>query len=58
MAEISPKAEKDILEATWELHNMCLEAVDLVINDPSLLRLFNINENLWRPIKKHWVNNQ
>jgi glutathionylspermidine synthase len=30
---------------------MCLEAVDKVVNDDILLKLFFINENLWPAIK-------
>ena len=41
-AVISPQAEKMLLETAFELHNMALEAVDLVVNDPVLLRMFNI----------------
>jgi len=38
------------------MHNMGLEAVDLVVNDPVLLTMFNINKNLWPAIKYSWAN--
>lgn len=57
-AEISQKGEKEILEATWVLHNMALEAVDKVVADDNLLRIFNINEHLWPAVKKNWKDNQ
>ena len=41
---LSQKAEKILLEATWELHNMALLAVDKVVNDDKLLELFGISK--------------
>lgn len=35
--QISQKAEKELLEATFQLHNMCLEVVEDVVNDDNLL---------------------
>lgn len=58
MAKISGKGEKEILEASWVLHNMCLELVEKVVNDDNLLKLFHVNENLWPAIKKSWSNNR
>jgi glutathionylspermidine synthase len=58
MAEISSKGEKELLEATYQLHSMCLELVELVVNDNNLLKLFHINENLWPAIKTSWANNR
>ena len=57
-ADISAKAEKVLMEATFELHSMCLEAVDLVVNDDALLKLFYINEELWPGIRQSWKENQ
>jgi len=37
---------------------MGLEAVDKVVSDEKLLKLFNINENLWPVIKKSWSQKQ
>ncbi len=31
-----------------------LEAVERVVNDDTLLQLFNIDENLWPIVKKSW----
>jgi len=39
---ISAKAEKEVMEATFKLHNMCLEVVDRVVKDDVLLTLFEI----------------
>ena len=52
--QITQNGEKEILEATFQMHNMALEAVDLVVNDPVLLTMFNINKNLWPAIKYTW----
>lgn len=48
---ISAKAEKEVMEATFNLHNMCLEVVDRVVNDDVLLTLFEIPESLWPAVK-------
>lgn len=45
-----------MMEATFELHNMALEAVDEVVKDDKLMTLFNINENLWEAIRFSWKN--
>ena len=53
--EIADKAtEAKALEATTNLHGMMLEAVDQVVNDDKLLKLFSIPQLLWEPIKKSW----
>lgn len=54
MAQISSEAEKELLEATFELHNMCLEIVEEIINDDNMLKLFHINEVLWPAVRKSW----
>lgn len=54
MLRISQKAEKMIMEASYELHNMALEAVDLIVNDDTLLDLFYINRDLWPAIRNSW----
>lgn len=54
MVLMSSKAENDILEASYEIHSMALEAVDLVVNDDALLKLFYINPNLWKAIRSAW----
>lgn len=58
MASISSKAEAEILKAAFEVHNMALEAVDLVVNDPVLLYMFNIHPNLREAVKKSWKERQ
>lgn len=55
VAEISAQGEKELLEAAWNLHNMCLELVDKVVQDNNLLKLFRINENLWPAVRKSWA---
>lgn len=47
-----------MIEATFQLHNMALEAVDTVVKDDKLLTLFNINENLWPAVRNSWTNKQ
>jgi glutathionylspermidine synthase len=42
----------------FEIHNMALEAVDKVVNDPVLLNMFGIHKNLWYAVKKSWDNEQ
>lgn len=54
MIQISEKAERDLLAATFELHNMCLEVVEEIVNDDAMLKLFHINEALWPAIRKTW----
>lgn len=52
---ISAKAEKEVMEATFKLHNMCLEVVDRVVKDDVLLTLFEIPQSLWPAVKKSWA---
>lgn len=40
------------------MHTMCLQIVDKVVNDNNLLRLFNINSDLWPAIRKSWKEGQ
>ena len=54
MVLMSTKAENQILEASYEIHSMALEAVDLVVNDDALLDLFYINKDLWPAIRSTW----
>lgn len=42
------------MEATFELHNMALEAVDTIVKDDVLLELFNVNRNLWPAVRESW----
>ena len=54
MVALGQSAEKQMLEATFQLHNMALSAVEIVVNDEKLLKLFGINKNLWPAIKHSW----
>ena len=54
MVTISQSAETKLLEAGYEIHNMALEAVDLIVNNDTLLDLFYINRDLWPAIKASW----
>lgn len=46
------------MEASYELHNMALEAVDMIVNDDALLEMFYINKDLWPAIKSSWKKGQ
>lgn len=52
--QISAEQETELLVATQQLHFMCLEAVDKVLNDPKLLRLFRIPSDLWPAMRTSW----
>ena len=52
--KITMGAEKEIVEATYELHSMCLELVERVVNDDALLTAFEIPSVLWPAIRKSW----
>ena len=54
MIALAQSAEKELLEATFQLHNMALSAVEIVVNDDNLLKLFRINKNLWPAIRYSW----
>lgn len=51
---LSQNADKQILEATFQLHNMMLVGVDEVVKDDKLLKLFGINKQLWPAIRYSW----
>ena len=46
--------EADIEDPTEEIHQMCLEVVDRVVADTTLLRRFEIPENYWELIRASW----
>jgi len=46
--------EKDIEAPTAEIHQMCLDAVDYVLNNESVLRRFAIPETAWDAIRDSW----
>lgn len=52
--QISQRAEKELLEATYELHNMTLEAVDRVVKDDVMMELFEIPRDMWPAVRKSW----
>lgn len=52
--EMSADAEKMLMEASFELHNMGLEAIDKIVNDDTLLTLFYVNRDLWPAIRESW----
>ena len=58
MVVVSERAEKELLGAAIELHQMGLEAVDLVVNNDELLDMFYINRDLWPAIRHSWNKKQ
>lgn len=54
-ADISANAEAELMETTYTLHNMVLEAVDKIVNDDVLMSLFYINRDLWPAIRESWA---
>lgn len=40
------------------MHSLILTAVDKVVNDDKLLKLFNINKQLWPAIRHSWHHKQ
>lgn len=46
--------ERDLESPTEELHQMCLEVVDKVVNDEALLQLFRIPEQHWQFVADSW----
>jgi len=53
-AVISQEAEALVLETAFEVYNMHLEAVDVAINDPILLKLFNVPDDLIPAVQTSW----
>lgn len=49
--------EDDIEDPTAELHQMCLHAVDKVVNDEYWLSRFQIPEGFWQPTLDSWTAN-
>lgn len=46
--------ENDLEDPTEEIHQMCLEVVDDVVNSESLLRRFQIPEGMWGAVADSW----
>jgi len=47
-----------MMEATFIMHSLFIEATEKVVRDPRLLDLFNIPTNLWKGINYSWENRQ
>ncbi len=45
-------------EVTAELHQMCLQAVEKVVNSDALLRRFAIPEHTWNFVRESWAQRQ
>ena len=50
----SQSAAAELEEATYELHNMCLEAVEAVVLSDRLMDQFEIPPNLRGAIRADW----
>jgi len=46
--------ENDLEDPTEEIHQMCLEVVDEVVNSESMLRRFQIPEGMWGAVADSW----
>jgi len=55
---LSGAAKSELEMATWELHNMCLEVVDRVVNDEVLLDIFQVPHCLRSAIRESWAARQ
>ena len=58
MVVISQAAENELLKAGTEVHQMALQAVDLVVKNDELLDMFYINRDLWPAIRHSWAERQ
>lgn len=52
--EFTEKEIDELESSTNELHQMSLEAVDLVVNNEALLKKFRIPENVWDFVTESW----
>lgn len=52
--EISDSAEAQLMEASFTVHNMALEAVDKIVSDDVLLSLFYVSPDLWPAVRESW----
>ncbi|PKF80898.1 hypothetical protein CW749_03750 [Vibrio sp. vnigr-6D03] len=50
--------ERDIEEPTEEIHQMCLQIVDKVVNDEELLAKFQIPSEMWENVRTSWRANE
>ncbi|WP_416305420.1 glutathionylspermidine synthase family protein [Neptunicella sp. SCSIO 80796] len=46
--------EQDIEDPTADIHQMCLQIVDEVVNSEALLQKFQIPEAFWQPVADSW----
>nr|WP_260680671.1 glutathionylspermidine synthase family protein [Thalassotalea sp. PS06] len=46
--------EQDLEQPTEDIHQLCLQAVDKVVNDDALLAKFQIPRQFWQWIKSSW----
>lgn len=46
--------EQDLEQPTQDIHQLCLQAVDKVVNDDALLAKFQIPRQFWQWIKSSW----
>ncbi|EAR93848.1 glutathionylspermidine synthase (macronuclear) [Tetrahymena thermophila SB210] len=57
--QLSEKLFTNLIKTTHELHNMCLEATDIALNDDLLLKeVFDIPKDMFPIIRKSWENRQ
>lgn len=55
---LSEEAKVKLQAASFDLHNMCLQAVDRVVHDEHLLDLFEIPHSLRAAVKTSWEQRQ
>jgi hypothetical protein len=56
--EVTPEGMSSVEEASHEIHSMCLEAVDEIVNDGHLLTQFGIPRELHAAVKHSWSTRQ
>ncbi|MDR0218226.1 MAG: glutathionylspermidine synthase family protein [Enterobacteriaceae bacterium] len=56
--QFSLKQVEEIEDATTELHQMCLQVVEKVVNSEELLTKFQIPKHCWEFVRSSWVTSQ
>lgn len=56
--QFTPNQIEEIEDATAELHQMCLQVVEKVVNSEELLTKFQIPKHCWEFIRSSWVTSQ
>eukprot|EP00931_Biecheleriopsis_adriatica_P065523 TRINITY_DN40038_c0_g1_i1.p1 TRINITY_DN40038_c0_g1~~TRINITY_DN40038_c0_g1_i1.p1 ORF type:complete len:973 (+),score=194.01 TRINITY_DN40038_c0_g1_i1:283-2919(+) len=51
---LSAEGKQELDRATWELHSMCLQAVEEVVRDPELMDVFQVPHRLRGAIRASW----